>query len=136
MKRYARTRIWAAHHRDMLERLTLADLVVADMTQSNGNVYYEVGIRHGAKEAGCVLISAEWSKTAVRRGADAADPLRVAGKRNLRRRCQGRHRMLKREIPSTPRRRLHRPYGSGFRSWMRRSAVFPQSGRELVEVPG
>ena len=47
---------------DMLERLTLADLVVADMTLSNGNVYYEVGIRHGAKEAGCVLISAEWSK--------------------------------------------------------------------------
>ncbi|NJO32848.1 MAG: hypothetical protein HC869_06605 [Rhodospirillales bacterium] len=43
---------------DMLERLTLADLVVADMTLSNGNVYYEVGIRHGAKEAGCVLVSA------------------------------------------------------------------------------
>lgn len=48
--------------KDMLERLTLADLVVADLTLSNGNVYYEVGIRHGAQPAGCVLISAAWSK--------------------------------------------------------------------------
>jgi tetratricopeptide (TPR) repeat protein len=47
---------------DMLERLTLADLVIADLTLSNANVYYEIGIRHGAKETGCVLISANWSK--------------------------------------------------------------------------
>ena len=46
----------------MIERLYFADLVLADMTIPNGNVYYEVGIRHAAKEMGCVLLAAEWSK--------------------------------------------------------------------------
>jgi hypothetical protein len=46
----------------MLERLYFADLVLADMTIPNGNVYYEVGIRHAAKEKGCVLFAADWSK--------------------------------------------------------------------------
>lgn len=48
--------------KDMLERLAFADLVVADMTLPNGNVYYEVGIRHVAQETSCVLIAADWSK--------------------------------------------------------------------------
>jgi tetratricopeptide (TPR) repeat protein len=48
--------------KDMLERLCYADLVVADLTLPNGNVYYEVGLRHVAKETHCVLIAAEWSK--------------------------------------------------------------------------
>ncbi|HET6864543.1 MAG TPA: TRAFs-binding domain-containing protein [Solirubrobacteraceae bacterium] len=48
--------------KEMIERLTLADLVVADLTLPNANVYYEIGVRHAAKRAGCVLISAEWSK--------------------------------------------------------------------------
>jgi hypothetical protein len=30
----------------MLERLYFADLVLADLTIPNGNVYYEVGIRY------------------------------------------------------------------------------------------
>jgi hypothetical protein len=46
----------------MLERLYFADLVLADMTIANSNVYYEVGIRHAAKEKGCVLLAADWSK--------------------------------------------------------------------------
>ena len=46
----------------MIERLYFADLVLADMTIPNGNVYYEVGIRHAAKEKGCVLLAADWSK--------------------------------------------------------------------------
>jgi hypothetical protein len=46
----------------MLERLYFADLVLADMTIPNGNVYYEVGIRHAAKQKGCVLFAADWSK--------------------------------------------------------------------------
>jgi tetratricopeptide (TPR) repeat protein len=46
----------------MLERLYFADLVLADMTIPNGNVYYEVGIRHAAKKVGCVLLAADWSK--------------------------------------------------------------------------
>ncbi|WP_439408528.1 tetratricopeptide repeat-containing protein [Bradyrhizobium sp. DASA03076] len=46
----------------MLERLYFADLVLADMTIPNGNVYYEVGIRHASQKTGCVLLAAEWSK--------------------------------------------------------------------------
>jgi len=47
---------------EMLERLYFADLVLADMTIPNGNVYYEVGIRHAAQKNGCVLLAADWSK--------------------------------------------------------------------------
>ena len=46
----------------MIERLYFADLVLADMTIPNGNVYYEVGVRHAAKKTGCVLLAADWSK--------------------------------------------------------------------------
>jgi hypothetical protein len=46
----------------MIERLYFADLVLADMTIPNGNVYYEIGVRHAAKRNGCVLLAAEWSK--------------------------------------------------------------------------
>jgi tetratricopeptide (TPR) repeat protein len=47
---------------EMLERLYFSDLVVADMTIPNGNVYYEIGIRHACKPTGCLLISADWSQ--------------------------------------------------------------------------
>jgi tetratricopeptide (TPR) repeat protein len=47
---------------DMLIRLTASDLVVADLTHGNPNVYYEVGIRHAAPKPGCVLIAAEWAR--------------------------------------------------------------------------
>jgi tetratricopeptide (TPR) repeat protein len=46
---------------EMLERLFFSDLVVADMTIPNGNVYYEIGIRHACRQSGCVLISADWA---------------------------------------------------------------------------
>lgn len=46
----------------MIERLYFADLVLADMTIPNGNVYYELGIRHAAKQKGCVMLAADWSK--------------------------------------------------------------------------
>ena len=46
----------------MIERLAISDLVIADVTIPNANVYYEVGVRHAAKKAGCVLIAADWSK--------------------------------------------------------------------------
>jgi tetratricopeptide (TPR) repeat protein len=48
--------------KEMLERLYFSDLVVADLSIPNGNVYYEVGIRHAAKDGGCVLVSADWAK--------------------------------------------------------------------------
>ena len=47
---------------EMLARLYFSDLVVADMTIPNGNVYYEIGIRHAARDVGCVLIAADWSQ--------------------------------------------------------------------------
>ena len=46
----------------MIERIYFADLVLADMTIPNGNVYYEVGVRHAAQKRGCVLLAADWSK--------------------------------------------------------------------------
>ncbi len=47
---------------DMIQRLAIADLVLADVTLPNANVYYEIGVRHAAKPRGCVLLSADWSK--------------------------------------------------------------------------
>lgn len=47
---------------DMLERLYFSDLVIADLTIPNANVYYEVGVRHALKNSGCVLVSADWSR--------------------------------------------------------------------------
>ena len=46
----------------MLERLYFADLVLADMSIPNGNVYYEIGIRHAAQPAGCVLLASDGSR--------------------------------------------------------------------------
>ena len=36
----------------MLERLYFSDLVLADLTIPNGNVHYEIGVRHAAKADG------------------------------------------------------------------------------------
>ncbi|MFL6289939.1 MAG: tetratricopeptide repeat-containing protein [Thermoanaerobaculia bacterium] len=46
---------------EMIERLAISDLVVADLTIPNANVYYEIGFRHAARETGCVLVSADWA---------------------------------------------------------------------------
>jgi hypothetical protein len=48
--------------KDMLEQLVFADLVLVDVSIPNGNVYYEAGVRHAARETGCILISAEWAR--------------------------------------------------------------------------
>lgn len=47
--------------KDMLERLAWSSLVLADLSLPNGNVYYEIGLRHAAKRTHCVLIAADWS---------------------------------------------------------------------------
>ena len=47
---------------EMLERLYFSDIVLADMTIPNGNVYYEVGVRHACQNLGCVFLAADWSK--------------------------------------------------------------------------
>lgn len=46
---------------EMIERLAISDLVIADLTIPNANVYYEIGIRHAARKTGCVLVSADWT---------------------------------------------------------------------------
>jgi tetratricopeptide (TPR) repeat protein len=48
--------------KDMLEQLVLADLVLADISIPNGNVYYEAGVRHAAQVSGCILLRASWSR--------------------------------------------------------------------------
>jgi hypothetical protein len=47
---------------EMIQRLAVADLVVADVTLPNANVYYEVGIRHAAQRKGSILVAADWAK--------------------------------------------------------------------------
>ncbi len=47
---------------EMIERLAISDLVLADVSIPNGNVYYEVGIRHAAKKDGCMMTGADWAK--------------------------------------------------------------------------
>jgi tetratricopeptide (TPR) repeat protein len=47
---------------EMIERLAISDLVLADVSIPNANVYYEVGIRHAAKKQGCIMTAATWSK--------------------------------------------------------------------------
>jgi hypothetical protein len=47
---------------EMIQRLVLGDLVVADLTLPNANVYYEVGVRHAARKTGCVLTAADWAR--------------------------------------------------------------------------
>ncbi len=41
---------------DMFQELLLADLVVADLTVENANVWYELGVRHALRARGVVLV--------------------------------------------------------------------------------
>ncbi len=50
--------------KEMIERLAYSDLVIAEMTILNTNVYYEVGVRQAAQREGCVLIAADWARQA------------------------------------------------------------------------
>lgn len=48
-------------HRSMYEALVVAELVVADLTASNANVLYEVGVRHGVGQRNTLLVCAtDW----------------------------------------------------------------------------
>jgi hypothetical protein len=43
----------------MLERLIVAEYVIADLTLANPNVMYEVGVRHGASPQATLLLCAQ-----------------------------------------------------------------------------
>jgi hypothetical protein len=47
---------------ELIERLVTSDLVVADVTLPHPMTFYDVGIRHAARETACVLIAADWSR--------------------------------------------------------------------------
>ncbi|MDD5462390.1 MAG: TRAFs-binding domain-containing protein [Methylococcales bacterium] len=47
---------------DMFQELLIADLVVADLTLDNPNVWYELGVRHALRARGIVLIQAPRDK--------------------------------------------------------------------------
>src|SRR6266699_2028434 len=46
-------------HKPMYERLILCPFAVADLTTANANVFYELGVRHAARQASTVLLFAE-----------------------------------------------------------------------------
>ncbi len=46
-------------HKSMFERLLFCDYAVADLTTTNANVYYELGIRHAYRPRSTVLLYAE-----------------------------------------------------------------------------
>ena len=71
--------IGASIIRDMIERLELSDLVLADVTIANANVFYEVGIRHAACESGCVLLAAAWAKAPFDTQSMRREPFELAG---------------------------------------------------------
>ena len=69
----------------MLERLYFADLVLADMTIPNGNVYYEVGIRHAAKRDRLRPACRRLVQAVVRCRADADHSISASGRQHNRR---------------------------------------------------
>ena len=45
---------------DMFQMLIAHDLVIADISIDNANVFYELGIRHGLRPKGTILIRFKW----------------------------------------------------------------------------
>jgi len=68
---------------DMFQRLLLADLVIADISIPNPNVYYELGIRHALRERQTFLIRARVTKRREERTAADEVPFDIKTDRYL-----------------------------------------------------
>src|SRR6516225_4685879 len=53
---------------DMFEQLLIADLVIADISIHNANVFYELGIRHALRDKQTFMIRAAVTKPREERG--------------------------------------------------------------------
>ena len=49
---------------DMFQELLIADLVLADLTLANPNVWYELGVRHALRARGVVIVCGGHATTA------------------------------------------------------------------------
>ncbi len=68
---------------DMFEQLLLADVVIADISVHNANVFYELGIRHALRGKHTVLIRAKISKPREERTAEDEVPFDLKTDRYL-----------------------------------------------------
>ena len=63
-------------HKPMFERLLLCEYAVADLTTSNPNVYYELGVRHALRPRSTAIVFCLGTKLPFRRGAPSRHALR------------------------------------------------------------
>ncbi len=68
-------------HADMFQRLLTADIVVAEVSIHNANVFYELGIRHALRQHGTVLVRGEARAAKQEEGA-AGEGKKEQDKRN------------------------------------------------------
>ena len=70
---------------DMFRLLVTADLVIADLSIHNANVFYELGIRHGLRPQGTLLIRADVHALSLRSADRSLSALRQQATRRVRR---------------------------------------------------
>ena len=68
---------------DMFEQLLIADLVIADISIHNANVFYELGIRHAMRDRRTFLIKSRETKPAANAGAETDVPFDLKTDRYL-----------------------------------------------------
>ncbi len=70
-------------HKPMFERLVLCEYAVADLSTANANVFYELGIRHAAKEKATVMVFANSTRLPFDVALLRAFPYQLDEKGNL-----------------------------------------------------
>ncbi len=68
---------------DMFQQLLIADLVIADVSIHNANVFYELGIRHSLRPRHTFLIRARQAKPSTERGPEDQVPFDLRTDRYL-----------------------------------------------------